>query len=147
MTLTHDDRQEIINYRIEKAFETYREAEFVVSGGFWNLAANRLYYSIYYACIALLIKNQMTATTHTGVCRMINLHFVYPGILTQDDGKLLKRLFRMRQTGDYDDLYDWSKDEIEPYLYQTKILLEKLCGLALAPRSNQPESSGENTTT
>lgn len=56
MTLTDDERKAIIDYRIERAEMSFKEAEFVASGNFWNLAANRLYYSAFYMCEALLLK-------------------------------------------------------------------------------------------
>lgn len=61
---------------------------------------------------------------------MMNLHFVKTQILSPDDGILLGRLFRMRQTGDYDDLTDWDKNEIKPMFPLVKNLLQKLKELA-----------------
>lgn len=43
-----EDRQAVIEYRKERAYLSLKEAEFVASGNFWNLAANRLYYSAFY---------------------------------------------------------------------------------------------------
>lgn len=33
----------------------------------WNSAVNRLYYAVYYAVSALLVKNEIEAKTHAGV--------------------------------------------------------------------------------
>ena len=57
MTLTPEDRQAIIDYRIERSHATMKEVEFIVTGKFWNLAANRLYYSVFYICEALLLRH------------------------------------------------------------------------------------------
>ena len=129
MTLSPSDRQSIIDYRLERAFDTFEELKYVIKGQFWNLAANRLYYSIFYACIALLLKNQLVTTSHAGVSRMMGLHFINTGILNYNEGKLLKRLFRMRQSGDYDDLTDWDEDDIMPYVQPTESLLNKIADL------------------
>lgn len=106
-----------------------KEAEFVASGNFWNLAANRLYYSAFYICIALLISQGIAATTHEGVSRMMNLHFIKTGKLNKEDGTLLGQLFRMRKTGDYDDLTDWNAEEIEPLFTEAKRLVDKIASL------------------
>lgn len=45
---------------------------------------------------------------------MIGLNFVRQGILKPEDSQLLGRLFTMRQTGDYEDLYDWTESDITP---------------------------------
>lgn len=132
MTLSSSDRQVIIDYRIEKARNTLREAEYVMTGEFWSLAANRLYYAAFYACEALLIQNQITASTHSGVSHMMNLHFVKTGILSPDEKHLLSLLFRMRQTGDYDDLSDWSREDIVPIFPDVKSLIEKIISLVKA---------------
>lgn len=126
MTLSPDDRQAIIDYRIERSHNTFKEVEFIITGKFWNLAANKLYYSVYYMCEALLLSRQFSTSTHAGICRMMNMHYVRNGILTEDEGALLGKLFRMRQTGDYDDLWDWSEKDILPLVPETKRLIAKI---------------------
>ena len=129
MTLSSLDRQAIIDYRIEKSRNTLKEAEYVMAGEFWSLAANRLYYATFYACEALLIKNKITPSTHSGVSHMMNLHFVKTGILSQEEKHLLSLLFRMRQTGDYDDLTDWSREDVLPIFPAVKELIAKIITL------------------
>ena len=129
MTLSNEDRKAIISYRIERSHTALTEAEYVAKGNFWNLAANRLYYAAFYICEALLLDNQISTSSHVGVSRMINLHFIRNGILTKEDGVLLGRLFRMRQTGDYDDLSDWTEEEILPMFSDVKDLISKIQNL------------------
>ena len=38
------------------------------------------------------------------------------GLLDKSYGRLLSRLFELRQSGDYDDLYDATEDEVVPYI-------------------------------
>ena len=130
MTLTPEDRQAIIDYRIERSHNTMKEVEFIITGKFWNLAANRLYYSAFYMCEALLLSRKLSASSHAGVSRMMNLHFIKTGKLTEEEGALLGRLFRMRQTGDYDDLWDWNERDILPIVPDTKHLISKIESLA-----------------
>lgn len=129
MTLSTEDRFAIIDYRLERAHKALAEAQFVADGGFWNLAANRLYYAVFYACEALLLKHNIGAQSHGGVSRMINLNFVKSGILSTDDKNLLAKLFRMRQTGDYEDLSDWTEEEIYPMIPKTERIIAKIEGL------------------
>lgn len=106
-----------------------KEAEYVAGGNFWNLAANRLYYAAFYICIALLISEGISATTHEGVNRMMNMHFIKTGKLSKNDGKLLGQLFRMRKTGDYDDLTDWDAEEIQPLFSKARNLVDRIAAL------------------
>lgn len=126
MTLSLEDRKAIIDYRIERSHSTIKEVEFIITGKFWNLAANRLYYALFYICEAVLLSRQLTTSSHAGVSRMMNLHFIKEGLLSEEEGALLARLFRMRQTGDYDDLWDWTEKDIMPLLPDTKKLIAKI---------------------
>ncbi|MDE6685367.1 MAG: HEPN domain-containing protein [Duncaniella sp.] len=129
MTLSPEDRQAVIDYRIERSLAAFKEAQYVAKGYFWNLTANRLYYAVFYMCEALLLSNQITTSSHAGVSRMMSLHFVRTGKLQKEEGELLGRLFRMRQTGDYDDLSDWTEDEIMPLFPKVEELIHKIKSL------------------
>lgn len=47
MSLSDADRKSVVNYRVERAYATLKEAEDVATRGWYNLAANRLYYALY----------------------------------------------------------------------------------------------------
>ena len=123
MGLTDDDRKAIVCYRIEKAFHTLKEAKDVLSLGHLSLCANRLYYSAFYMASALLINYGHSVNTHAGVLRLINLHFVKEGKLDKNTARLLNILFSMIQQGDYGDSFDYEKNEIEPLIKQTELML------------------------
>jgi len=82
--------------------------------GYWRTAANRLYYACYYAASALLIKNNLTAHTHAGVIGQLGLHFVAKGLISKEQGKLLKQLFELRQNGDYSDWFSIEEIDVKP---------------------------------
>lgn len=129
MTLKSDDSQNIISYRLEKARQTLNEVKAVSALGYWTLAANRLYYAAYYASMSLLINSGIEASTHNGVVRMIGSEFVRSGKLTVEDSKLLSRLFTMRQSGDYEDLFDWSEKDIIPLIPQVEEYIQRVTQL------------------
>lgn len=126
MTLTPEERITIASYRLDKASDTLKEVVDVGHLGYWSLAANRLYYAAYYACVALLVSRGVETTTHKGAIRMIGLKFVNENILTTDDAKLLGRLFSMRQTGDYEDLFDWEEADVVPLIPKVQNLIERI---------------------
>jgi len=129
MGLTNDERQSIVEYRIEKAQKTLVEAKQVMEMGLWNIVANRLYYSLYYAATALLIHNQIAVHTHGGMLTLINQHFVQTGQLSKDEGRLLKKMYTLRQEGDYEDFVEVTDDEIKMYLPLVESLLQKIIAL------------------
>ncbi len=126
MTLQSEEREAIVAYRLEKAIATVKEVKDVGALGYWNLAANRLYYAAYYASVALLISQGIETTTHKGAIRMIGQSFVKAGILTGNDARLLGRLFSMRQTGDYEDLFDWEEDDVAPLIPKVEEYISRI---------------------
>lgn len=126
MGMTPDEKDALIKYRFNKSEEVLIEAKDVARLGHWNLAVNRLYYCVFHACSAVLLNKGYTARTHSGVIHIILLEFVKTGILSKDDGALISTLFNMRNTGDYDDLFDWTEKQVLPLIDPVEELLEKL---------------------
>ena len=46
--LDSESRAAIVNYRLERAYETLKEADYNTAGGYYNAAVNRLYYAWHY---------------------------------------------------------------------------------------------------
>ena len=45
MNLSADERDAVISFRLQKAFDTLSEAEGIAHLGYWNTGANRMYYN------------------------------------------------------------------------------------------------------
>lgn len=129
MSLTDDERRAIVAYRMEKADVAMEDVEQLSAWRRWSAAANRLYYAVYYAATALLINQGHLTRTHSGMITQINVHFVKTGILTREDGRLIRKLFELRQEADYDDFMDADEVDINEYLPQVKTLLDKIKSL------------------
>jgi len=59
------DKAELVKYRLRRARETYKEVDILVENQLWNTAVNRLYYSCFYAVIALLAAHGKQVTMMT----------------------------------------------------------------------------------
>lgn len=101
--LSPENRAEIVNYRIERAYETLKEADYNTDGGYYNAAVNRLYYACYYAASALLLQHEIEVHTHNGVKIQLSMHFVRTGLLGIEHGTTFSLLFEKRQSSDYND--------------------------------------------
>lgn len=108
-----ESKDALISYRISRAYESLNEAELMCSGDFFNAAINRLYYACYYAAVALLLKNNISAQTHSGVKTMLGLHFISKGLLSIENGKTFTTLFEKRHSGDYDDFVYCDKEMVD----------------------------------
>jgi len=70
---------------------------------------------MYYAVTALLLKQGYQSTTHNGVKTQFSEHFIKPGQFSLETGKTYAQLFTWRQKGDYADLFDFTKEKVQPY--------------------------------
>ncbi|HRW62612.1 MAG TPA: HEPN domain-containing protein [Bacteroidales bacterium] len=108
------DRNEYVKNRIETAYKTLEAAKVLSENGFWNSAVNRLYYSIFYAVNAILVRNEIIAQSHSGVKSQFSLHFIKTGKFDKKYGKLLAELYDWRQKGDYESLYEFDSESVLP---------------------------------
>ena len=126
MSRTH---QELVKYRLSRAFETYDDALLLSKNKKWNSTINRLYYSAFYAVSALILLENQSSFTHNGVKISFSERFIKNGRLDVSFGKLYSQLFSWRQKGDYDDLFDFEENTVLPYLEPVKKLIDKIADL------------------
>ena len=74
MSLDNEDRKALIAYRQEKADMALDDAAFLTDAGKFGLAANRLYYALYYAASALLLSKGIATKRHSGLMTQIDTH-------------------------------------------------------------------------
>lgn len=97
-------KEYLIRYRMERARETLQEATLMYQSRYLHGAANRLYYACFYAVLALLAKNDLSSSKHSGVMALLNREFVKTGRISLEMGKFYSRVFDARCEGDYADL-------------------------------------------
>ncbi len=112
--MTFEERVEYVKYRIESANKTFEAAKVLAENEFWNSAVNRLYYSIFYAVNALLVMNEIQTKSHAATKSQFSMYFVKTGKFDKKYGKLLSELFDWRQKGDYENIFDYNKDSVQP---------------------------------
>jgi len=127
--LTTEERDNLVKYKLERAKETWNEIVGIVDGGYWYAAANRMYYACYYVTSALLVKNGILANTHSGVIRMLGLHFVSTNIISDEMGSFYTRLFELRQTGDYDEWKVIKESDIKPLMPKVEEYMQCIISL------------------
>ncbi|MDR3339342.1 MAG: HEPN domain-containing protein [Candidatus Symbiothrix sp.] len=116
MKLSEEEKTAIVLHRLQKAKDTLVEAKGTIALGYWNTAANRLYYACYYVASALLMKHGYSAHTHAGIIGLLSLHFVSKGIICKELGKFYSQLFELRQTGDYSDWMVMEEADVQSFV-------------------------------
>jgi len=62
--ITENDRESLIEYRLNQAIETIELSKFLVDSEKLIIAVNRIYYGMYYALTALALKNKFETSKH-----------------------------------------------------------------------------------
>ena len=119
-------KRENIKYRIQRAKETYQDAIFLFEKGSLNSSINRLYYSAFYAAIALLLANDIEVKSHNGVKQKLGEEFIVKGKLSKQHAKTFNLLSDFRHKGDYDDLFDFEAELVERLLLPVKEFIDAI---------------------
>ena len=127
--LTQQERIGIVRYRLENAHSTLDEVASHIEKGYYNTAVNRMYYACYYTVSALLIIKHITTKSHDGVRQMFSLHYVKPGLVSVDNGRLYGQLFEKRTKGDYEDLFNNNLAICEELYPQARQFVEVMSNL------------------
>ncbi len=110
--INDDDRQVLIDYRLEQARETIKLTEFLIDCNQLNVAVNRIYYGMFYSVTALAIKHKFETSKHKQLIGWFNRELILPGLLDQKYGKILRNAFQNRTKGDYDAFITFEKEEV-----------------------------------
>lgn len=110
------DIEVLFNYRLREAEETLAEAEKMMSANFSTRAiANRAYYSMFYALLALFLKAgvEIKTSKHYRLISLFDQEFVKQAKFEKRFSTLLHDNFDLRQEGDYKDLIQIPRDKAE----------------------------------
>ena len=129
MSLTQEERTVMVQLEIERAERMLAEFPIYIEHNLWNTLVNRMYYAVFHAATALLIKHGLHAGTHQGVYILLSKHFIKEGVLSTDEGRLFSRLETLREKGDYNCFVDAEVEEVLPLLEPVKSFVNHICKL------------------
>lgn len=119
-------KQKIIFYWMEKAEEALASAQSELNAGRMTFAMNRAYYACFYAVSAVLLKLGKRFSKHSGVRSALHEHLIKTGKLSTELGKTYDRLFENRQEGDYFELVNFEKDQVEEGIRQSRAIVSAI---------------------
>ena len=91
--MTGSSSEEYVRYRISRAHETLDEINLLLENSLWNTAISRMYYACFYAIGALLVKNSISTSSHTGLRQRFGQEFVKTGKVEKELAKHFSELF------------------------------------------------------
>lgn len=124
--MTINNQDDYIKYRFKRAEESFDDALILIENRKWNTSINRLYYSCFYAVLALLLKNEIETRTHNGARTKFSNEFIKTGKIDIKYGKLFSKLFDYRQKGDYGDLFNFDESMVLPLVDQVKEFIAEI---------------------
>ena len=129
MSLTEEERKIIVGLELEKARKAFAQTAELRKLGYWDTVANRLYYAVFHAVSALLIRDGHKVNTHKGAISAFGLNYIRTGVLPQELGRLYSDLQIMRNNSDYNCSYDVTREEIEPKIEQAERFIARISEL------------------
>ena len=131
--------ESLIHYRLERAQESLNDARLLADAESWNTCVNRLYYSCFYAVSALLVRDGLSSSRHTGIRSLFNRNYVRTGVVPKDLARLYNDLFERRQESDYADFVRFQADQVRPWIPQTEAFIAHITSL-LSRKNSQTDS-------
>ena len=121
-----EEKIEVIKYRISKAYEVFEESQLLFSQDYFFGTTNRLYYSCFYAVLALLLLKDLNSKTHKGVLMLFYKNFIATNIFEKKWNSLYHKMYDARHEGDYIDKIEMEKEEVESYIPEVKDFIDTI---------------------
>ncbi|MCC8113857.1 MAG: HEPN domain-containing protein [Bacteroidales bacterium] len=130
MTLTPQNKSDLVNYRLSRATETLEEAKRLLRDSYTlALVVNRLYYACFYAANALLSSRNIPVKSHKAIVPLLSQYFVKTGVLEHNWFKLYSELLKARNDGDYHDFVEFTEEDVEDYMKEAENFIKILASL------------------
>lgn len=136
-----DERMEVALAYMEKAREHLRAAEVSLRYGLYRDAISRAYYAVYSASYSLLYLIGKSPV-HSDLRSTFGL-LVKEGMVESKYGKILSRLYEMRETSDYDPFSFYGEEEASEAISDAKAFLKRAEELFESIRNGIKEKFGE----
>lgn len=123
------DKELLYSYRMKQAEETLFDAQKMLENNLSSKSIiNRAYYSTFYAILALFLKaNTMIKTSkHSGVISTFDKEFVHSGKIEKLYSKILHKLFKIRQEGDYKEFVELTIEDATEAVHHANKFLNKI---------------------
>ena len=120
MSIDHQDRLDLILYRLAEAKDTQADVELLISHNRIRAAINRIYYSMFYSLLALGLKYEFESSKHAQLIGWFNKSFIQDGLIDSKYGKIINKAFNRRTKGDYDSYIEFDIDTVKEMYEEMK---------------------------
>ena len=123
MTISEDDRKNLVNYRIGQSRQAVEDIKFLIEHKKFSIAVNRIYYGIFYALSALAIKHEFNTSKHQQLIGWFNKNFVNEGLIDANISAIVHKAFSKRSKSDYAVFTEFKLEEVTEMFEEMKCFL------------------------
>ncbi|MBT8371725.1 MAG: HEPN domain-containing protein [Desulfobacterales bacterium] len=121
-----EEREALIAYRLEQADESIESAQILLEHEKYRPSVSRSYYSMFYCVQALLSKEEISTSKHSGAIAAFNREFVKKGIIDKDFSRWLQEAFDLRQRADYREMFTVSYERAKTVLDHAQAFVKEI---------------------
>jgi len=107
-----NDREVLIQYRLNQSRQTIVEVSKLIEADMLNIAVNRIYYGIFYSLTALALKYEFQSSKHFQLMGWFNQTFIKTQQIDVKYGKILRDAYKNRSDGDYAPFVVFEKEDV-----------------------------------
>lgn len=121
------DQEALIQYRLGQSQAAIADARLMQSGGGSTTGiANRSYYAMFYAVLALLQTTGQVPSKHAGAIALFDREFVLKGVFPREMSRSLHVAFDARQRADYQEFHPVSAADASTLLLAAEAFVQQL---------------------
>lgn len=111
---------DLVRYRLDSAKEKLESARLLLDAQHYKDSIGRSYYSIFTSVRAVLARDKVDFSKHSGVIAYFQKEYLKTNIFDRKYSKYLQGAFQIRNSCDYDDFFIVSKKEAEEQYKKAK---------------------------
>ena len=119
-----NNRQNLMQYRLDNANEKIRAAELLYEQGSFKDSINRSYYAMFSTMRAILALDGVDFSKHAGVISYFQREYIKTGKFDKKYSKFISMAFQIRSNCDYADFFVVKKEDAQEQLNNAKEFLE-----------------------
>ena len=121
-----EEREALIAYRLEQADESIESAQILLEHKKYRPSVSRSYYAMFYCVQALLSKEDIRTSKHSGAIAAFNRKFVKKGIFDKEFSRWLQEAFDLRQRADYREMFTVSYERAKAVLDHARAFVKEI---------------------
>jgi uncharacterized protein (UPF0332 family) len=126
MSLTNEDRAALIQVYKDKSCEAINTAEFLIQNNQLSVAADRIYYGIYYMLSAVALKDRFKTSKHEQLIGWFNKTYINTNLIDRKYGKIIQNAFENRMKSDYDVFFKLTREKVEQAFAEMKEVIAEI---------------------